>query len=153
MGIAVHSASRGVLLAWIVGILITACIYRKLAWPFIRLQLMHITARFLSYQILFELIPFLRGFAVVTGTVVRDTTSDRIALWGQALRLIQEHPLLGIGPMQFAWHSPSAHTRITACCNWRRIRAAGGFITAHHHSLRPVLLAEKIQYQQTAIPE
>jgi len=105
-----HSASRGVLLAWIVGILITACIYRKLAWPFIRLQLIHITAGFFSYQVLFELIPLLRGFAVVTGTVVRETTSDRIALWGQALRLIQEHPLLGIGPMQFAWHSPiSAH--------------------------------------------
>jgi len=105
-----HSASRGVLLSWIVGILITACIYRKLAWPFIRLQLMHITAGFLSYQILFELIPVLRGFAVVTGTVVRDTTSDRVALWGQSLRLIQEHPVLGIGPMQFAWHSHiSAH--------------------------------------------
>jgi len=105
-----HSASRGVLLSWIVGILMTLFIYRKLAWPFIRLQLIHITAGFLSYQILFELIPFLRGFTVVTGTVARETTSDRIELWSQSLRLIQGHPILGIGPMQFAWHSPiSAH--------------------------------------------
>ena len=105
-----HSASRGVLLSWVVGILITALIYRKLAWPFIRLQLAHITIGFLSYQILFELIPLLRGFAVVTGTVVRDTTSDRIELWSQSLHFIQDHPILGIGPMQFAWYSPiSAH--------------------------------------------
>jgi len=105
-----HSASRGVLLSWIVGILITVFIYRKLSWPFIRLQLIHITAGFLSYQMLFGVIPFLREFAVVTGTVVRDTTGDRIELWSLALRLIQGHPILGIGPMQFAWYSPiSAH--------------------------------------------
>jgi len=105
-----HSASRGVLLSWGIGILITAFIYRKLAWPFIRLQLAHITIGFLSYQILFELVPLLRGFAVVTGTVVRDTTRDRIELWSQSLHFIQDHPVFGIGPMQFAWYSPiSAH--------------------------------------------
>jgi len=105
-----HTASRGVLLSWGLGILITALIYRKLAWPFMRLQLSHITAGFLSYQILFQLIPFLRGSAVVTGTIVRDTTSDRIELWKQALHLIQDHPTFGVGPMHFAWHSPiSAH--------------------------------------------
>lgn len=105
-----HSASRGVLLSWGIGILITAAIYKRLAWPFIRLQLIHITAGFLSYQILFQFIPFLRGSAVVTGTVMRGTTSDRIELWGQALKLIQENPIFGIGPMHFAWYSPiSAH--------------------------------------------
>lgn len=105
-----HTASRGVLLSWGLGIFITAAIYRRLAWPLIRLQLIHITAGFLSYLILFQLIPFLRGSAVVTGTIVRDTTSDRIALWKQALALIQDHPVFGIGPMHFAWYSPiSAH--------------------------------------------
>lgn len=105
-----HTASRGVLLSWGLGILVTAAIYRKLAWPLIRLQLIHISTGFLSYQILFELIPLLRGSAVVTGTIVRDTTSDRIELWKQALQLIQDHPTFGIGPMHFAWYSPiSAH--------------------------------------------
>ncbi len=105
-----HTASRGALLAWALGILITAAIYRKLAWPFIRLQLIHIASGFLSYKILFELIPFLRESAVVTGTIVRDTTSDRIELWKHALHLIQDHPIFGVGPMHFAWYSPiSAH--------------------------------------------
>jgi len=105
-----HTASRGALLAWGLGILITAAIYRKLAWPFIRLQLTHIASGFLSYKILFELIPFLRESAVVTGTIVRDTTSDRIELWKHALQLIQDHPIFGVGPMHFAWYSPiSAH--------------------------------------------
>lgn len=105
-----YSASRGVLLAWGLGILITALVYRKLAWPFIRLQLSHITLGFFSYQILFQLIPYLRGSAVVTGTVMRDTTSDRIELWSQCINLIQNHPLFGVGPMHFAWYSnTSAH--------------------------------------------
>ena len=107
-----YSASRGALLAWLIGILTTALIYRKSAWPFIRLQLVYIASGFLSYQILFNLIPYLRESAVVTGTIMRDTTSDRIELWSQSLNLIQNHPIFGIGPMHFAWNnhtSASAH--------------------------------------------
>ena len=100
-----HAASRGVLLAWGLGILITAIVYRKLAWPFIRLQLSHIAAGFLSYEILFEVIPYLRGSAVVTGTIIRDSTKDRIELWSQCINLIQNHPFFGVGPMHFAWNS------------------------------------------------
>ncbi len=37
-----HTASRGALLAWVSGIIMTALIYRKLAWPLIRLQLIYI---------------------------------------------------------------------------------------------------------------
>jgi O-antigen ligase len=105
-----YSASRGALLACFIGLLLTAAIYRKLAWPLIRLQLIYITTGFLSYQILFQLIPYLRGFTIVTGTIMRDTISDRIELWSQSLNLIQNNPAFGIGPMHFAWHNPiSAH--------------------------------------------
>lgn len=107
-----HSASRGVLLAWCAGILVTAVIYRKSAWPFIRLQLFYMTAGFLSYQILFQIIPHIREFSVVTGTVIRDTTYDRIELWNQSFDLIRNYPIFGAGPMHFAWYnhtSPSAH--------------------------------------------
>lgn len=109
-GLLFYSASRGALLACFIGFLLTAAIYKKLAWPFIRLQLIYISAGFFSYQILFLLIPYLRGFTVVAGTIMRDTISDRVGLWSQAVNLIQNNPLFGIGPMHFSWHSPiSAH--------------------------------------------
>lgn len=109
-GLLFYSASRGALLACFIGLLLTAAIYRKLAWPLIRLQLIYITTGFLSYQILFQLIPYLRGFTIVTGTIMRDTISDRIELWSQSLNLIQNNPAFGISPMHFAWHNPiSAH--------------------------------------------
>lgn len=104
------SASRGALLAWIFGIVLTAITYRKLAWPFIRMQLAHITAGFFIYVILFKIIPSLREFSVNTGTVMRDTTNDRLELWSLSLNLIQDHPIFGVGPMHFAWNHPtSAH--------------------------------------------
>jgi O-antigen ligase len=100
-----YSASRGALLAWFVGIVMTAIIYKKSAWPFIRLQLIYITAGFFSYEILFQVIPNLRESAVVTGTILRDSTSDRLELWKLSLTLIEEHPVFGVGPMHFAWYS------------------------------------------------
>ena len=100
-----YSASRGAILSLGLGILITAMIYRKLAWPFIRLQLAYIAAGFFGYHVLFQAVPYLRGSAIVTGTVIRDSTSDRIELWSQCLNFIQNHPFLGIGPMHFAWYS------------------------------------------------
>ncbi len=105
------SGSRGVLLASLVGVISTAIIYKKTAWPFIRLQLMHITAGLISYVVLFQIIPNLRESAVVTGTIMRDTTSDRLELWKLSLELIREHPFFGVGPMNFAWYNNgiSAH--------------------------------------------
>jgi O-antigen ligase len=99
------AASRGVLLAWAVSIIITGIIYKKTSWPFIRLQLISITTGLLSYQVLFQLIPNLKNSAVVTGTILRDTTSDRLELWKLSTELIQNNPIFGVGPMHFAWAS------------------------------------------------
>ncbi|NOT17173.1 MAG: O-antigen ligase family protein [Sulfuriferula sp.] len=97
------ASSRGALLAWGVGIVVTAIVYRQTAGTFIRLQLAYITAGFISYQVLFQLIPALKKSAVVTGTVLRDSTSDRVQLWQLAINLIEHHPIFGIGAMGFAW--------------------------------------------------
>jgi putative inorganic carbon (hco3(-)) transporter len=106
-----YSTSRGALLAWGLGLLCTALIYRKLAWPFIRLQLIYAAAGFFSYSILFKYIPNLirpsLESSLVTGTIMRNTTSDRVELWNLSLSLIQDHPIFGIGAMHFAWHNPT----------------------------------------------
>lgn len=100
-----YSASRGVLLAWGLGLLCTALMYRKLAWPFIRLQLSHIAAGYFGYVILFQIIPNIKGAALVTGSIMRNTTSDRVELWNLSINLLQDHPIFGVGAMHFAWHN------------------------------------------------
>ena len=100
-----YSASRGVLIAWLAGMLLTAFIYRKLAWPFLRLQFINIATGYSSYYILFKIVPALHQSTLITGTIIRDTANDRIALWDKALILIRDFPLFGVGPMHYAWHN------------------------------------------------
>lgn len=102
-----YSASRGVLLAWLVGMLAIAIIYQKKAWPFLRLQLTQIVTGFISYIVLFKMIPALFQHHLVTGTVIRETANDRIGLWVNAIALVNEFPFFGAGPMHFAWYSQS----------------------------------------------
>ncbi|NOT65228.1 MAG: O-antigen ligase family protein [Methylotenera sp.] len=100
-----YSASRGVLVAWLVGVIITAAIYKKHAWPFLRIQLINIATGFAGYYFLFKTIPSLQGSTVITGTIARESTSDRTALWLECLKFIQENPVFGIGPMNAPWHN------------------------------------------------
>ncbi len=100
-----YSASRGVLLAWLVGIVITAVIYQKHAWPHLRIQFINIAAGFAGYYFLFKTIPSLRGSTVITSTIARESTSDRTDLWLECLKFIQENPIFGIGPMNAPWHN------------------------------------------------
>jgi O-antigen ligase len=41
---------------------------------------------------------------ILTSTVLRDQTNDRISLWKQAWSMIQTYPWLGVGPMHYAWY-------------------------------------------------
>lgn len=100
-----YSASRGVLLAWFSGMLITAMVYKNIAHPFLKLQLISALTGYCAYYVLFTIMPALLHINIVTGTVIRDTANDRIALWHQAFILIQENPIFGVGPMHYAWHN------------------------------------------------
>ena len=102
-----YSASRGVLVAWLASMLLIAVIYKKTAWPFLRLQLINITLGFGSYYLLFKVIPVALGFNLVTSAIMRETTYDRIGLWQKALALIYESPIFGVGPMHYAWYNSS----------------------------------------------
>ena len=102
-----YSASRGVLVAWLAGILLTAVIYKKSAWPLLRLQFINIALGFLSYYVLFKVIPAANESTLVTGAIMRGTTYDRLGLWQQAIILIRESPIFGVGAMHYAWYNPS----------------------------------------------
>jgi putative inorganic carbon (HCO3(-)) transporter len=99
------SASRGVLLAWILAMLATAGCYRQIAWPLLRLQLTSSITGLACYGLLFHLLPSFLVSEVAWGqTVLRGTTGDRISLWKQAWSMIQTHPWFGVGPMHYAWY-------------------------------------------------
>jgi putative inorganic carbon (hco3(-)) transporter len=100
-----YSASRGVLIAWMVGIFITAITYRKSAWLFLRLQILSMLLGYGAYYLLFEILPHLLNSTLITGTILRESTNDRIELWKQAILLVKNCPWFGVGPMHFAWHS------------------------------------------------
>lgn len=100
-----YSASRGALIAWLIGTIITAVIYKKLAWPLIRIHLINLVSGYFTYVLLFEIIPKLNESTLVTGTILRETTSDRMDLWHKAFTLAMEAPWLGVGPMHYAWYS------------------------------------------------
>lgn len=100
-----YSASRGVLIAWMAGMLITAITYQKLAWALLRLQFISMLLGYCSYYLLFIVIPNLLQSTLVTGTIMRETVNDRIELWNQAIILINNFPWFGVGPMHYAWHS------------------------------------------------
>lgn len=98
------SASRGVLLAWLIAMLITAGYYRQLAWPLLRLQLTTFVTGLTFYGLLFHLLPSFFVGGVLPSTVLREATNDRISLWKQAWSMIQTHPWLGVGPMHCSWY-------------------------------------------------
>lgn len=100
-----YSASRGVLVAWVIGVTITATIYKKHSWPFLRIQFINIATGFAGYYVLFKTIPSLQGSTVITSSIARESTSDRTALWMECLKFIQENPVFGIGPMNAPWHN------------------------------------------------
>lgn len=98
------SAGRGILLTWLLAMLVTAGYYRQLARPLLRLQLTGFITGLIGYGVLFYLLPSFLVSGILTQTVFRDSTSDRIGLWKQALSMIQAHPWFGIGPMHYAWY-------------------------------------------------
>lgn len=117
-----YSASRGVLIAWFFGMLTTWLVYKKLAWPFLRMQITSLITGFLGYEFLFKIIPNSLALNLATSSVLRQTTSDRTDLWARALSLAYEHPIFGIGPMNYPWYNASLshphNSVIQLACEW-----------------------------------
>lgn len=98
------SASRGVLLAWLCAVILTGIGYRQLAWPLLKRQFMGFSVGLLAYCLLFKALPLLLKGGLITSTVFRNSTYDRLDLWQQALTMIQNHPWFGVGPMHYAYY-------------------------------------------------
>lgn len=100
-----YSASRGVLVAWFVGMIMTGLVYKKLAWPFLKLQMVNISTGLLTYYLLFKLLPSLQQQNVVTSTIWRDSTNDRTELWDICFKMMEYHPFVGVGPLHYFWYN------------------------------------------------
>jgi putative inorganic carbon (hco3(-)) transporter len=103
------SAGRGVLLALLLAMVITSIFYKGVARPFFRIQLIALITGLSVHTLLFRIIPLflvdpMYSGSVLTGSMLRLTTWDRVALWKRALTMIQEHPFFGVGPMHYAWY-------------------------------------------------
>lgn len=112
-----YAASRGVTLGWLLALVLTAFVYKKQAWPFLRIQLISAATGLGAYLVLFKAIPMWvastvtnvatssAGSAIVTSTVFRDTVSDRTDLWKVAYVMIKNFPFFGVGPMHFYFYN------------------------------------------------
>lgn len=100
-----YSASRGVFIAWAAAIVVTGFVFKKIAWSFLRLQIINIATGFCGYYVLFKLVPSLQQFNIVTGEILRSTTNDRTELWNICLKMIEFNPILGIGPLHYYWYT------------------------------------------------
>jgi O-antigen ligase len=106
-----YAASRGVTLSWLLGIVVTAIVYRKQAWLFLRIQLISAAGGLAGYLVLFKVIPNWiasnanTGSVIVTSTIFRDTTYDRLDLWKVSYVMIKNFPFFGVGPMNFYFYN------------------------------------------------
>jgi O-antigen ligase len=98
------SAGRGALLASLFAMLVTAYIYKQYSIKFIRSHITFAISGFLLLQLLFVVIPQILYSESSLAALIRTDSPGRIILWAQASAMINEHPLLGIGPMHFAWY-------------------------------------------------
>jgi len=96
------SGSRGAIIAILLAYVATAIIYRQFALPLIWHQLLTLMFGLALYAVLFQVLPLFLAPDTDIASVNRWSGSGRLALWLTAVEVIQQNPLLGIGPMHYA---------------------------------------------------
>lgn len=107
----IASASRGGILAFSVAIIVVVVAFRSQAIPWLRLQALVIPAGMLLYWAIFH---FLVPTAPEEPLIIARSAhffedSERLMLWGVALDLVKTSPMLGSGPMHFAYYAEGMH--------------------------------------------
>lgn len=95
------SRGRGIQLAILAASCLTLIIFRKDAWPLLKWLGISAFLGLISYLLLFVYIPE-SGQEIILHGVMND--SARMELWSSALTMIQENPLLGVGPQHYAYY-------------------------------------------------
>jgi hypothetical protein len=96
------AGGRGPLIALAVATLVTLLTLRPQVRPWLGWQAILLGLGLALYDLLF-LMPDLGSPGMERASrALAETDQARLALWGQSLTLIGQHPLLGIGPMHFA---------------------------------------------------
>lgn len=107
-GLLFYAASRGAILSWGLAMAVTAVVYKKQAWPFLRIQLIAAISGLLNYIVFFKLIPMwiMPTSAIMNiSTIFRDTITDRLNLWKMAYVMVKNFPIFGVGPMHFYFYN------------------------------------------------
>jgi O-antigen ligase len=95
------SRSRGMTIAISASALLTLVLYRKDAWPLLRI--MGITA-LLGLALYWLLFFFLLETSTEISAGKVFTDQARVILWKSTLDMIWENPLFGVGPGHYAWY-------------------------------------------------
>lgn len=102
------SASRAALLSLLTAWLVIAVVYGRSSLRFVKVQFYSGIIGLGLYLVFFVLLPFVSHDHEPAVELVRSGIPGRLLLWQSAIELSLQNPILGVGPMHFAWY-PNLH--------------------------------------------
>lgn len=100
------TGGRGVIVSTLGVTLILSLVYGRLSLIFLKRTFLMIIVGYIVYQLMFRIIPwFLFDSNMIDAiSAIRSGSSFRMEyLWPIAIDLIWKNPLIGVGPMHYAW--------------------------------------------------
>jgi len=100
------TGSRGVIISELITTIIIGYFFKGQIKDLSNVTIKLVVFGFTSYQLLFHLLPNILNYnssLLISSLEIRTNTADRMFLWNKAFQFIIENPLLGIGPMHYAW--------------------------------------------------
>ena len=96
------SDGRGVIVATLVGIIFSGILFPKVRSLWWKYSFLVILIGTLFYLLINWALSF---YTVIGGDVLRETTGGRLSIWINILSSIKDAPLLGFGPMSYAFQA------------------------------------------------
>ena len=102
------AGTRGLYVSLLATALIAWIFFKNTGRTWAKLQIRMSLLGFIAYVLIFMLLPWALSIDINTDNARLKSwdsatdSSGRLIMWAECLRLIREHPWLGIGPMQFA---------------------------------------------------